>query len=106
MAGAALILQSLAEEEASLSQKVSTFPRYFIVKEKSPLKADVALSEKRLRERFSGRLNAIDGMRIDMENGWIHVRRSNTEPIVRIIAEARSLEEAQNLANEAGKLLM
>jgi len=50
-------------------------------------------------------VSAIDGMRIDMEDGWIHVRRSNTEPVVRVIAEARSLVEAQDLANEAGKLL-
>jgi len=105
MAGAALILQSLAEEGISLSKKVQTFPRYFIVKEKYPLSGDFALVEHSLEKRFSGRLTTIDGIRIDMENGWIHLRRSNTEPVVRVIAEARSLEEAQNLAREAGKLL-
>ena len=105
MAGVALVLQSLAEDGVSLSKKVRIFPRYFIVKEKYPLSGDFALVEHSLQGRFSGRLTTIDGMRIDMENGWIHLRRSNTEPVVRVIAEARSLEEAQNLAREAGNLL-
>ena len=105
MTGVALVLQSLAEEGVSLSEKVAALPRYFIVKEKYPLRGDFALVEKSLEKRFSGRITALDGMRIDMDLGWIHLRRSNTEPVVRIIAEARSLEEARNLAVEAGKLL-
>jgi phosphomannomutase len=105
MAGVALILQSLANEGISLSKKVQTFPRYFIVKEKYPVRGDFALVENSLRKRFSGSLNAIDGIRIDMEEGWLHLRRSNTEPVVRVIAEARSLREAQDLAREVGNLL-
>jgi phosphomannomutase len=105
MTGVALVLESLAEEGVSLAEKVATLPSYFIVKEKYPLRGDFGLVEKSLEKRFSGRITAIDGMRIDMAHGWIHVRRSNTEPVVRIIAEARSLEEALSLAAEAGKLL-
>jgi len=105
MVGIACVLQSLAEEGISLSHMVLRLPRYFIVKEKYPLSGDFAVVEESLRRRFSGRVMALDGMRIDMDNGWIHVRRSNTEPVVRVIAEARSLSEAQDLAKEAGKLL-
>ena len=106
MAGAALVLQSLAEEGLPLSKKAASFPRYFIVKEKVALKGDFAAAEKSLKKRFSGRVTAIDGIRIDMESGWVHVRMSNTEPVVRIIAEARSIEEARSLVEKAGAVLL
>ncbi len=105
MVGAALVLQSLAEEGLPLSKKAGSLPRYFIVKEKVALKGDFALAEKSLGKKFSGRVTAIDGIRIDMESGWVHLRKSNTEPVVRIIAEARSIEEARSLAKEAGAVL-
>jgi phosphomannomutase len=100
MAGAALVLQALAEEGLSLSKKTASLPRYFIVKEKVALKGDFALAEKSFKKKFSGRVTAIDGIRIDMESGWVHLRKSNTEPVVRIIAEARSIEEARSLVKE------
>ncbi len=106
MAGAALVLQALAEEGLSLSKKAASLPRYFIVKEKVALKGDFALAEKSLTKRFSGRVTEIDGIRIDMESGWVHLRKSNTEPVVRIIAEARSIEEARSLVKEAGAVLL
>lgn len=105
MVGAALVLESLAEDGVPLSRKVAALPRYFIVKEKVALKGDFSLVEKALTKRFSGRVTAIDGIRIDMENGWVHLRPSNTEPVVRIIAEARTIEEARSLAKEAGAVL-
>jgi phosphomannomutase len=105
MAGIALILQSLAEEGGALSKKVASLPRYFIVKEKAAFDGDFARAEDLIKKSFSGRATTVDGIRIDMEEGWIHMRRSNTEPVVRIIAEARSLEEAEHLAKEARKLL-
>ncbi|MCX5753509.1 MAG: phosphoglucosamine mutase, partial [Candidatus Krumholzibacteria bacterium] len=103
MVGAALVLESLAEEGLSLSRKAASFPRYFIVKEKVALKGDFAIAEKSLIKRFAGRVTAIDGIRIDMESGWLHMRKSNTEPVVRIIAEARSIREALSLVREAGR---
>jgi len=105
MVGIALILQSLAEDGGALSKKVASLPRYFIVKEKAAFDGDFARAEDLIKKSFSGRATAVDGIRIDMEEGWIHLRRSNTEPVVRIIAEARSLEEAENLAKEVRKLL-
>jgi phosphomannomutase len=105
MAGAALVLQALAEEGLSLAMKAASFPRYFIVKEKVAFKGDYAAAEKSLMKMFSGRVTAIDGTRIDMDGGWVHVRKSNTEPVMRIIAEARSIEEARSLVKKAGGVL-
>jgi len=105
MVGAALILQSLAEDGVALSARAAAFPRYFIVKEKAPFAGDLASVMKRLAERFEGRLDALDGIRIDMDAGWVHLRASNTEPVVRVIAEARTPEEAQSLAAAARALL-
>jgi phosphomannomutase len=105
MAGIALILQSLAEEGVSLSKKVAGLPSYFIVKEKAAFEGDLGRVEPLLKKRFLGRFTALDGIRIDMDDGWVHLRRSNTEPVVRIIAEARSPERARDLAREARELL-
>jgi phosphomannomutase len=105
MVGSALILQALAEQRATLSERVASLPRYFIVKKKVEFGGDFSEVEHSVKNGFSGRLTAIDGIRIDMENEWIHLRKSNTEPVVRIIAEARSLEEAVGLAKKAERTL-
>jgi phosphomannomutase len=105
MTGIALILQSLAEEDISLHDKVKNLPHYTIVKRKYPFAGDLGAVADELRKRFPGNTNTIDGIRIDMETGWIHLRSSNTEPVVRIIAEAGMEEEALSLAREAEAVL-
>lgn len=105
MTGIALILQSLAEEGVSLHDKVKNLPRYTIVKRKYPFSGDLGAVAEELRKRFPGNTNTVDGIRIDMETGWIHLRSSNTEPVVRIIAEAGMEEEALSLAREAEAVL-
>jgi phosphomannomutase len=106
MLGAALALQALAEEGVSLAEKVASFPRYFIVKEKFAFDGDFGRVEKAAQKRFAGDVCAADGIRIDMPEGWVHLRRSNTEPVVRVIAEARLVEDAERIAKEAGSLLL
>ncbi len=100
LVGAAMILQHLANLEQSLSELVATLPRYAMVKHKLPLDhldAETALA--RLAERYAhARISTIDGLKIDLDEGWVHLRRSNTEPIVRIYAEARTAAEAEALA--------
>ena len=97
--GAALILQLLADEGRTLSQIVASYPRYFIVKDKldrpsAPLDTVYAS----LREAFAdAEVDTQDGLRLTWADRWVHVRPSGTEPIVRVIAEAPSLEEAQAL---------
>jgi len=97
--GAALILQLLLEESRSLSAIVASYPRYSIVKDKldrpdGPLD-DVYAS---LRKIFpDAEVDTQDGLRLTWPDRWVHVRPSGTEPIVRVIAEAPSIEEANEL---------
>jgi phosphomannomutase len=97
--GAVLILQLLLEEKKSLSEIVASYPRYSIVKDKldrpsAPLDAVYAL----LKKVFSDAdVDTQDGLRLTWSDRWVHVRPSGTEPIVRVIAEAPSVAEAQQL---------
>ncbi len=105
MAGMALVLQSLTDSGMKLGETVSRMPNYHIVKEKVPFQGDLPSVVTALSNEFEGRVDKTDGIRIDMDMGWIHVRASNTEPVVRIIAEASSPEEARELAGRAGSIL-
>ncbi len=97
--GAALILQLLLEEGKPLSAIVDSYPRYSIVKDKldrpsAPL--DTVYSS--LRKAFpDADADTQDGLRLSWSDRWAHVRPSGTEPIVRVIAEAPSAEEAGSL---------
>ncbi len=105
MVGIALVLQALAEEGISLREMVSDFPGYVMVKQKYPFDGDWEAVENDLRKHFRGNMNGIDGIRIDMAEGWIHVRRSNTEPVVRIITEAGTGEDASRMVEKAASIL-
>jgi phosphomannomutase len=97
--GAALILQLLLEESRSLSAIVASYPRYAIVKDKLP-RPSAALDTvyASLKEAFpDAEVDTQDGLRLTWPDRWVHVRPSGTEPIVRVIAEAPSLDEANDL---------
>lgn len=100
LTGTALVLQLLAETGSSLSELVSTYPRYVISKNKVSLdKLDADTVLHRIAERYAqARINRVDGIKIDLDEGWVHLRKSNTEPIVRIYAESTSGEAADGLA--------
>ncbi|RMF57628.1 MAG: phosphoglucosamine mutase [Calditrichaeota bacterium] len=100
--GIALLLQQLAEFGGTLSEFSQTLPQYHICKEKVELGAlEPAEALKRLQERYAReKLDFTDGVKIVREKSWVHIRPSNTEPIMRIIAEAPSLEEARALCAE------
>lgn len=103
----AIVLALLAEAETPLSAVVDALPRYAMLKRKVDLAdaggrdaIDPAL--ERLAAAYAGeRVSTVDGVRIDVADGWVHVRPSNTEPILRIIAEANTVERAEALADEA-----
>jgi len=97
--GAALICELLATQEKGkrLSEVAEAIPRYHIVKEKVPIREyqDEAILEA-LSEKFGlATVDCTEGLKLIWEDGWVHLRPSNTEPIIRIIAEAKSLEKAK-----------
>jgi phosphomannomutase len=99
LAGIALTLEMLATTGQTLSQLVSAIPAYAIVKDKLPIQPGMAQRTlESLKVAFADRkIDLQDGIRIDSPEGWVHVRASNTEPILRIIAEARDTQTAQQL---------
>ncbi len=105
MVGVALFLSQLARKKLSASAYKATLPQYFIAKNRIDL-SDKALIDRimdTMKEHFKDeRINTIDGVKIDFEEKkqWVHLRRSNTEPIIRIYSEARTEAEAQALAEE------
>jgi phosphomannomutase len=103
LVGIGLLLQMLAEFPGTLSQLKATLPRYSIVKGKIELggtSPDAVLNRIAESQRGKGEVNVEDGVKLDFPDHWIHLRKSNTEPIVRIIAEAATAEEAARLVDQ------
>ena len=106
--GIGLFLQQLAEFDGTLSQFKESLPPYSIVKAKIRIDSVGTIDIfERLKELYTGRgaINTEDGLKIDLKDSWIHLRKSNTEPIIRIIAEAVSEEEAKRLIREVQQKL-
>lgn len=101
LVGIALILSNMCHQNKSLSQLKESYPTYFMHKDKIKLDADLKYTEllNYLQKEFQKeQLNFEDGMKIDFEESWIHLRKSNTEPIIRIYTEAKTSAEAEKLA--------
>jgi phosphomannomutase len=98
LVGIAYILQLMAASGLTISQLVEQIPRYQIIKTKMPCERSAADGVVELLKRHfaSEKVDVQDGIRIDFPQAWVHVRPSNTEPIMRIIAEARDAAAAQN----------
>jgi phosphomannomutase len=106
LVGIGLILQMLAESGGTLSQLKSSLPQYAIAKGKMELGAtnpDIILDKIARAQNGSARMNTDDGLKIDFRDYWVHLRKSNTEPIVRIIAEARNTEQATAIVEQYRK---
>jgi phosphomannomutase len=96
--GVALVLQYLAAQSAPVSTLVGASPGYRIVKAKAPRGADLPAVYQRLRSKFDGAsADDRDGLRLAWSDRWVHVRPSGTEPIIRLIAEAPTEPEAEQL---------
>jgi phosphomannomutase len=97
--GMGLVLESLAQENKSVSALVKKIPSYCMSKTKvSSPRVDVARLARALRAAFKGaRFDTQDGVRIDFENAWAHIRPSNTEPVMRIVLEAPTAREIRAL---------
>jgi phosphomannomutase len=103
LAGVALFLTHLARQGLSMSALKATYPEYYMVKDKISLTPDIDLEKilGTLEEQLKGEdCNTIDGLKVDYEDGWVHLRKSNTEPIIRVYAEGNSPEHAQQLVGD------
>ena len=101
LVGVALFLTLLAKSGKTVSELRKTYPAYEIVKMKLVLEptTDVDAILAAVKERYADeRITDIDGVKIDFADGWVHLRKSNTEPIVRIYAEAHDADQATALA--------
>jgi phosphomannomutase len=104
--GVALILHLLATSEVTVAGLVESSPRYTIVKAKGPRGSELGPLYDRLRRRFAdAAFDDRDGLRLSWADRWLHIRPSGTEPIVRLIAEAPSAEEAHALVAAGRELL-
>lgn len=102
MVGVALFLSHLAEEKINVSELRAKYPSYYMSKKKIQLtpSLDVDGLLKTMAETYANEeINTIDGVKIDFAENWVHLRKSNTEPIIRIYTEAKSQEEADALAD-------
>ncbi|HQV97587.1 MAG TPA: phosphoglucosamine mutase [Saprospiraceae bacterium] len=108
MAGIAIFLSLLAEKQMSMSALKSTYPAYEIIKDKLELTPELDLADifSKIKKTFANeRINETDGLKIDFEAGWVHMRLSNTEPIVRIYCEAGDPETALMLINKVKSVI-
>lgn len=108
LVGIALFLSSLAHKGCTVSELRKTFPNYFISKNRIELTPDIDVDKvlSHAKEVFKNeRLNDKDGVKIDFADGWVHLRKSNTEPIIRVYSEAATMEEANALAQKVIKTI-
>lgn len=103
LAGIALFLSHLALYGKSVSMLRASYPDYFISKNKIELTPEISVDGvlESMKEKYKKhKINSIDGVKIEFEKEWVHLRKSNTEPIIRIYAESESLTTAENLAEK------
>jgi len=103
LVGIALFLTHLAKEKKTTSQLRATYPQYYIAKQKIELtpEIDVDAILATVKQKFASyNVTDIDGVKIDFPDKWVHLRKSNTEPIIRIYSEASTMEEAEKAGKE------
>ena len=103
LVGIALFLSSLAHKGCKVSELRATFPEYFIAKNRIDLtpSTDVDAILEKVKELYANeQVNDIDGVKIDFPDKWVHLRKSNTEPIIRVYSEASTMEAADALGKQ------
>ena len=103
LVGIALFLSSLAHKGCKVSELRATFPEYFIAKNRIDLTPDTDVDAilVKVKELYKDQqVNDIDGVRIDFPDKWVHLRKSNTEPIIRVYSEASTMEAADQLGKQ------
>ena len=108
LVGIALFLSSLAHKGCKVSELRATFPNYFIAKNRIDLTptTDIDAILAKVKHMYADQqVNDIDGIKIDFPDKWVHLRRSNTEPIIRVYSEASTMEEADALGKKIMKVV-
>lgn len=109
LVGVALFLTLLAKSGKKVSELKKQYPAYAIAKNKVELTPDVDVDAilKAIKIKYAAeKVTDIDGVKIDFENSWVHLRKSNTEPIIRIYSEAQTIEEAEALGNSIKSVII
>ncbi|MBP3482399.1 MAG: phosphoglucosamine mutase [Alistipes sp.] len=103
LVGAALFLTYLAKKNMTMTELRGTYPSYYASKNKIELTPAIDVDKVLLeiKRKYAGEnVNDIDGVKIDFAENWVHLRKSNTEPIIRVYTEAKSMDEADALAKK------
>lgn len=103
LVGTALFLTYLAARNMTMTELRHTYPAYYASKNKIELTPEIDVDKVlvEIKQRYADeQINDIDGVKIDFADSWVHLRKSNTEPIIRIYTEAKSMQEADNLAQK------
>ena len=103
LVGIALVLSHLAKCKVTMSELRSRYADYYMSKQKVALSEGIDVDKllAQIQEQYKEeKINDVDGVKIDFEDSWVHLRKSNTEPIIRIYSEAKSQEAADELANK------
>lgn len=100
--GMAIVLEMMAQSDKTIAELRDNIPRYYVAKGKIPTRSDQTPVVLRALRRIYAQheVNLLDGIHIDFGDSWIHVRRSNTEPVIRVMAEALTEEESTRLYRE------
>lgn len=108
LVGVALFLTLLAKSGKKVSELKKTYPQYSIAKNKIQLTPDIDVDAilRAVKEHYANeQITDIDGVKIDFADCWVHLRKSNTEPIIRIYSEASTMEKAESLAEDMKKVI-
>ena len=103
LVGIALFLSYLAHEKKKVSELRASYPQYFIAKQKVELtpSIDVDAILKAIKQKYSQYdVTDFDGVKIDFPDKWVHLRKSNTEPIIRVYSEAHTMQEAEEIGGQ------
>ena len=106
--GIGLFLSLYCERNLSASNLLNTYPKYYMVKEKINLSSSINVDKilNQIAEKYKNeKIDLVDGVRIDFIDSWVQLRKSNTEPIIRIYSEAKSEEKSNNLISEIKTLI-
>ena len=106
--GIGLFLSLYCERDLSASNLLNTYPKYYMVKEKINLSSSINVDKilYQISEKYKNeKIDLVDGVRIDFIDSWVQLRKSNTEPIIRIYSEAKSEEKSNNLISEIKTLI-